>query len=101
MARKKKSKRPKRRQKGGFFGGILKFVENPAIQAYARMKLAKVNFKKGQRGGQYIPGTGMFKFLSSSGRRQAARTGLRDLKKDSDFIGQLFKAHLPKYFRKR
>lgn len=97
----RKSKRPKRRHKGGFFGGVLKFMENPAIQAYGRMKLAKVNFKKGQRGGQYIPGTGMFKFMSRSGRRQATRTGMRDLKKDSDFIGQLFKAYVFPKLRKR
>ena len=57
--------------------------------------------KRRQRGGQYIPGTGMFKFLSSSGRRQAIRTGGRDLKKDSDFIGQLFNAYIIPKLRKR
>ena len=57
--------------------------------------------RRRHKGGTFIPGTGLFKFLSRSGRRQAARTGMRDLKKDSDFIGQLFKAYVFPKFRKR
>lgn len=58
--------------------------------------------KRRQRGGTYIPGTGMFGFLSRSGRRKAVRTGMRDLKKDSNFIGQLLNAYVfPKFQRKR
>ena len=57
--------------------------------------------KRRHRGGQYIPGTGMFKFLSRSGRRRAARTGMRDLKKDSNFIGQLLNAYVIPKLRKR
>ena len=95
----RRPKRRKRRQKGGIFMGALQLAKNPAIQKYLRSKIANAKFK--QKGGTYIPGTGMFDMLSRSGRSRARHSGMRNLKKDSDFIGQLFQAYVFPKLRKK
>ena len=57
--------------------------------------------RRRHKGGTFIPGTGIFNFLSGSGRRKAIRTGAKDLKKDANFIAQLLNAYVVPKLRKR